>query len=409
MTSPRTVRCISVTSSGRSSISSTIRCTSGWLVDDRLAMFCIITVLPALGGDTIRPRWPLPIGAIRSMMRPVMSSELPLPRSSRNVAREQRRQVLEQHLALGRLRRFAVDGVDHRQREVALAVLGPADAAGDFVAGAQVEAADLAGRDVDVVGAGQVAGIVRAQEAEAVGQDFQHAVAGHALRWRVSTLSRAKMTSCLRMRATPSAAQLFGDLEQLVSRHALEVVEAVDREVLGDLGRRRASGRRRCCLRRRATTTAAAFAALEAVALVAEAVAAIAAAFAAAVAACPPAGRRALSSFSPWPPRRPRCHPGRRHRPPLVACRRHDSTTGFRGRRRRAPEGAAGTGTGAAQARGESAAGSFLGAAARGLRGRFSALAPESVSFSDTDSLANASVWRKGVKQEFGARRRNGL
>ena len=32
--------------------------------------------------DTIRPRWPRPMGATRSRMRPVMSSVLPLPRSS---------------------------------------------------------------------------------------------------------------------------------------------------------------------------------------------------------------------------------------------------------------------------------------------------------------------------------------
>ena len=38
-------------------------------------------VLPALGGDTIKPRWPLPIGAIKSIIRAVISSVLPLPHS----------------------------------------------------------------------------------------------------------------------------------------------------------------------------------------------------------------------------------------------------------------------------------------------------------------------------------------
>ena len=37
------------------------------------AMFCSITVLPVRGGATISARWPLPIGAIRSMTREVMS------------------------------------------------------------------------------------------------------------------------------------------------------------------------------------------------------------------------------------------------------------------------------------------------------------------------------------------------
>ncbi|MNE91088.1 hypothetical protein D3C80_1886590 [compost metagenome] len=45
------------------------------------AMFCSMMVLPAFGGATIRPRWPLPIGAQRSITRPVRSSVEPLPAS----------------------------------------------------------------------------------------------------------------------------------------------------------------------------------------------------------------------------------------------------------------------------------------------------------------------------------------
>ena len=69
MTSPLTVRCMSVTSSGRSSTSTTIRWHSGLLTEIALAMACRISVLPAFGGETISPRWPLPIGATRSMIR----------------------------------------------------------------------------------------------------------------------------------------------------------------------------------------------------------------------------------------------------------------------------------------------------------------------------------------------------
>ena len=47
-------------------------------------MCCIITVLPLLGGATSSARWPLPIGAIRSMMRPVMFSSPLMSRSSLN-------------------------------------------------------------------------------------------------------------------------------------------------------------------------------------------------------------------------------------------------------------------------------------------------------------------------------------
>ena len=38
-----------------------------------LAIFCIRIVLPALGGATIRPRWPLPIGESRSTTRMLRS------------------------------------------------------------------------------------------------------------------------------------------------------------------------------------------------------------------------------------------------------------------------------------------------------------------------------------------------
>ena len=80
MTSAFTFSCMSVTSSGRSSISSTMRTHSGWFSLIALASFCIRIVLPALGGATIRPRWPLPIGESRSTTRIERS---PVFRSSR--------------------------------------------------------------------------------------------------------------------------------------------------------------------------------------------------------------------------------------------------------------------------------------------------------------------------------------
>ena len=46
--------------------------TSGLFSSIDLAIVLTTNVLPALGGDTMRPRWPLPIGEIRSMMRAVM-------------------------------------------------------------------------------------------------------------------------------------------------------------------------------------------------------------------------------------------------------------------------------------------------------------------------------------------------
>ena len=83
-TSPLTVRRISVTSSGLSSISKTINRHSGLFLVIDCAMFCRISVLPALGGDTINPRCPLPIGAVKSITRALKSSVLPLPSCSAN-------------------------------------------------------------------------------------------------------------------------------------------------------------------------------------------------------------------------------------------------------------------------------------------------------------------------------------
>ena len=89
----------------------------------------------------------------------------------------ERRQVVEVDLVARLVRVFEIDRVDLEQREIALAFFRRADMAFDGVAGAQAEAADLRGRDVDVVGARQIIRFRRAQKAEAVGQHFDDAFA----------------------------------------------------------------------------------------------------------------------------------------------------------------------------------------------------------------------------------------
>ena len=86
ITSPLTVRSISVTSSGLSSINKTINSHSGWLtaIDD--AIFCKIIVFPAFGGATNNPLCPFPIGATKSITLAVISSVPPLPNSSPNLS-----------------------------------------------------------------------------------------------------------------------------------------------------------------------------------------------------------------------------------------------------------------------------------------------------------------------------------
>ncbi len=88
----------------------------------------------------------------------------------------ERRQVVEENLVARDLGILEVDRFDLDQREVALAVLGRADLAGDGVAGAQIELADLRRRDVDIVRARQIVVLGRAEESEAVGQAFENAL-----------------------------------------------------------------------------------------------------------------------------------------------------------------------------------------------------------------------------------------
>ena len=109
------------------------------------AMCCSITVLPALGGDTISPRWPLPIGgddvddaAGQILLGPDVALE------DEGEVGVERGEVLEQDLVLGVFRRLRIDLVHLHQREVALAVLGRSDLALDRIPGVQIEAPDLA-------------------------------------------------------------------------------------------------------------------------------------------------------------------------------------------------------------------------------------------------------------------------
>ena len=151
MTSPLTERSKSVTSSGRSSTRTTIRWHSGLLVVIELAIDCMIIVLPALGGETMRPRWPLPIGAAMSITRPIRLVAS-VSRRSRSEAVE-RGQLLELDAVLGRLGVRAVDAVDADERVellLALALARLAHLADDGVAAAQAVLADHRQGDVDV-------------------------------------------------------------------------------------------------------------------------------------------------------------------------------------------------------------------------------------------------------------------
>ena len=89
----------------------------------------------------------------------------------------ERRQIVEMDLVADFLRILEIDRIDLEQREIALAFLRAADQALDGVAGAQAEAADLRGRDVNIVGTGEIIRVGRAQKAEAVLQHLDDAFA----------------------------------------------------------------------------------------------------------------------------------------------------------------------------------------------------------------------------------------
>ena len=93
----------------------------------------------------------------------------------------ERRQVVEIDAVPHGLRRLEIDGVDLQQCEITLAILRRADLAFHRIAGAQAEAADLARAYIDIIRAGEVVGLGAAQEPEAVGQDFQCALAMNGL------------------------------------------------------------------------------------------------------------------------------------------------------------------------------------------------------------------------------------
>ena len=139
------------------------------------------------------------------------------------LVRIERRQVVEEDLVAGFLGRLEVDGVHLDQREVALAFLGRADLAGDGVAGAEIEAADLRGRDVDVVGAGQIVILGRAQEAESVGQAFEHAFREDQAALFGLRLQDLEDQFLFAQTGGSADAQILGDLVELLDAHILEL------------------------------------------------------------------------------------------------------------------------------------------------------------------------------------------
>src|SRR5690606_1910287 len=109
------------------------------------------------------------------------------------LVREERGEVFEPGPVAGLLDVAPVDRVDPGDGRKLLLRPGVADRAGDQVALAEPELADLAGRDVDVPVAGQVAG--GAQAAVALRQDVEEALADLALARLILGLGLAAATT----------------------------------------------------------------------------------------------------------------------------------------------------------------------------------------------------------------------
>ena len=158
-----------------------------------LAICLRTVVLPALGGETIKPRWPRPIG--RDQIDQAGGQDRRLRLEQQLLVGEDGRQFFELRALFGFLGIEPVDGLDLEQAVVLLRLFGRAHLADDQVAGAQPKAADLALRDVDIVRAGHHV-LVCAQKADAVLDDFQRAAAeDQSLLLRYSSRSRRMMRS----------------------------------------------------------------------------------------------------------------------------------------------------------------------------------------------------------------------
>ena len=138
-----------------------------------------------------------------------------------------------------------VDRLDFDEGEVALPFLRRTHLAGDGVAGVQVEAADLRGRDVDVVRAGQVVVLGRAQEAEAVGQAFQHAFGEDQARLLGLRLEDREDQVLLAHAGGVLDAVLLGELGEIGELHLLEHADVERLGGLGLIARGSAAARRR--------------------------------------------------------------------------------------------------------------------------------------------------------------------
>src|SRR6516162_4897663 len=152
------------------------------------------------------------------------------------LGRMERRQVLEQHLVARALGRVEVDLTHLEQREIALAILRRPDQPRDRVAGTQIEAPDLTRAHIDVIGTREIRAIRRAEEAETVLQDLEHAVAVDVLAVPGVRLEDRENDVLLARAGQVLEPHGLGHLHQLVDGLGLELREIHGAARLRQLG-----------------------------------------------------------------------------------------------------------------------------------------------------------------------------
>src|SRR5437870_1287892 len=123
--------------------------------------------------------------------------------------------IVEENLVARLIRGLEVDRFNLDQREVLFTFVRRADLAANCVASLEVEFANLGGRDVDIVGAGQIVVVGRAEKAIAVGQNFQHAFGKNVGFFFALRLEDLEDQILLAQTAGPGQIQRSGDLGQL--------------------------------------------------------------------------------------------------------------------------------------------------------------------------------------------------
>ena len=88
----------------------------------------------------------------------------------------ERREIVEENLLTSPFRLVVVDELDLEERKVPLALLRSSNLPRYDISGPQVEAANLAWGDIDVVGSMEVVRVGSSEEPETVGQDFKHTI-----------------------------------------------------------------------------------------------------------------------------------------------------------------------------------------------------------------------------------------